>query len=332
MQNTALEILSVLKNSKHPVICMDSRADFDAMCSCIIMHSYITKTLGKAVDVYFDGTLPDSIRKMTSEYADISFLKENVCPATQIDFSKYDLQIFMDSGDLEHICKEGKFVAQNNLLKVNIDHHAGNPLYGDLNYVKELASTCSVLFYMFKEAEVEIPVDLVNIYYLGLLLDSGFFQQNTMTANDFLMAAELVKMGAKYYEITWKFTFNETYEDTKLRALVLNNMVFDKKLKIIYSTITKKDLFDRNIDMIKTSFGPSDMLRRIEGSKFVFVVKESDIPNNYTLSFRSHENGFNVFEIAKHFGGGGHVMAAGGSVMASSMEEAVGKVLDYISG
>lgn len=117
MINSAIQVLKLLTSSQTPVICMDSRADFDALCSCIILHSYLTTALGKKVDVSFDGVLPESIRTIASDYADISFLQENVCPA-DIDFTRYDLHIFLDSGNIEHICKDNNYVPNPNSTKV----------------------------------------------------------------------------------------------------------------------------------------------------------------------------------------------------------------------
>lgn len=310
---------------------MDSRADFDAICSCTIMYEYLTITLGKEVYVTFDDVLPNSIKNLTAAYANIDFLKENVCPATDIDFSKYDLQIFLDSGNLDHICKDKKFASKTNIKKLNIDHHAGNPLYGDLNYVKHFASCCTVLFYLFKEARIEIPKDLLNVYYLGVLLDSAFFQNDTVTSEDFYMAAELKKLGAKCYEITWKLTFNENLNDARFKGLVYTNLLFLPKLKTAYTTITLAELKERKVDYKQVTFRATDLIKRLDGTDFVFVIREDEIDKeNFNVSFRSHTQDFDVLKLAKHFGGGGHKMAAGATVKAKNVQDAVDTVLDFI--
>lgn len=328
--DTTKQVLEIITHSQAPVICMDSRADFDALCSCIILHRYITNILGKKVDVSFDGVLPESIRTIASGYADISFLQEKVCPV-DIDFTKYDLHIFLDSGNIEHICKDNNYIPNPNITKLNIDHHKGNPLYGDCNYVKHYASCCTVLYYLFKEADIKIDASLASIYYLGVLLDSGFFQFDTVTSEDFQMVSDLINLGAKTYELTWKLTFNEKLQDMKLKGLVYSNLVVDTVTNVGYSTLSLAELDARGIKLDQTTYGPSDMLKRLEGVDFIFVIRESETDQeNFNVSFRSHTANVDVLSIAKHFGGGGHTMAAGTSIKAKSIKEAVNIVLNYI--
>lgn len=325
--NSAQKIIQAIKKSTKPIICMDSRADFDALCSSIILHNYTTKTLGKNLRVTFDGTLPDSIKDITKQYADFGFVEENVCPTKDINFADYDLQIFLDSGTIEHICKDRLFAPQANIVKVNIDHHLGNPFYGDLNYVKHYASCCSVIFNLFKDAKLKIDKSLTNIFYLGLLLDSGFFQYNTVTSYDFLVASELVKDGAKSFEIAWKLTFNEKLIDKKLEVLVYKNLTFLPQKNIAYPTITTKELNASGIDYDQTSYPASDMIKKLEGVDFVFVIREISV-KKFNVSLRSHQRDFDVLKIAQRFGGGGHIMAAGATLTANNLQEAVQKVLD----
>lgn len=305
---------------------MDSRADFDALCSSIILHNYIAKTLGKNLRVTFDSTLPDSIKEITKSYADFGFVEENVCPAKDIDFADYDLQIFLDSGTIEHICKDRLFAPKSKIARLNIDHHAGNSFYGHYNYVKPYVSCCTVLLNLFKEAKIEWDKSLASIYYLGLLLDSGFFQYNTVTDYDFYVASKLVKYGAKNFEIAWRLTFNEKLIDLKLAGLIYNNLVVLPKKNIAYSTLTIKELNEKGINYDQRSYPPSDMIKKLEGVNFVFVVRE--ISNQkYKVSFRSHLPDFNVLKIAQKLGGGGHIMAASAILTANSLQEAVQKVL-----
>ena len=258
--------------------------------------------------------------------ADFGFVEENVCPAKDIDFSNYDLQIFLDSGTIEHICKDRLFMPKSKTVRLNIDHHAGNSLYGHYNYVKPYVSCCTVLFNLFKDVKIEWNRSLANIYYLGLLLDSGFFQYNTVTDYDFYVASELVKNGAKNFEITWKLTSNEKLIDLKLAGLIYNNLVVLPKKSIAYSTLTIKELKEKGINYDQRSYPPSDMIKKLEGVNFVFVIREIS-SHRYKASFRSHLPDFNVLEIAQKLGGGGHIIAASTILTVKSLQEAIQIVL-----
>lgn len=145
------------------------------------------------------------------------------------------------------------------------------------------------------------------------------------------MASDLIKLGAKSYELTWKLTFNEKLQDMKLKGLVYSNLVVDTAAKVGYSTLSLAELDARGIKLEQTTYGPSDMLKRLEGVDFIFVIRESETEQeNFNVSFRSHTANYDVLSIAKHFGGGGHVMAAGAAIKAKSVKEAVDIVLSYI--
>lgn len=328
------EIIEVLEKCQKPIICMDSRVDFDAICSCIIFYDYLHNILRKEVFVTLDGEIPDYIRKETSKFGSFDFVTENICPIKDIDYSNYDLQIFLDSGNIEHICKDNSFTPLSNITKLNIDHHAGNNNYGDYNFVKQYTSACTVLYYFFKEASIEINKSLASIYYLGMILDSGFFQYNTVKKEDFLMCSELFDMGAQCYQISWDLTFNQTLDSMKLKGLVFDNLKILPDKKVAYSVIRNQEVLNRGIDDKKVNIVPSDEIKTLEGVDYVFVIREredSSEKGNFNISFRSHEANYDVLSVAKLFGGNGHKMAAGAIIQADSMEEAIKKVLDTIN-
>ena len=113
MNNSAKEIIEVLTKAERPIICMDSRVDFDALCSAIIMRNFLMDICKREVRVTLDRELKDNIKKITGDYTDISFVEENVCPTTDIDFSKYDLSGYPPEGNssrgscasCSHCCK-----------------------------------------------------------------------------------------------------------------------------------------------------------------------------------------------------------------------------------
>ena len=322
MNNSAKEIIEVLTKAERPIICMDSRVDFDALCSAIIMRNFLMDICKREVRVTLDRELKDNIKKITGDYTDISFVEENVCPTTDIDFSKYDLLIFLDSGSMEHVCKDRNTI-EANIKTINIDHHTGNTYFGNINYVKHYVSCTSVLFNLFEEAKIDWNKSLASVYYLGILLDGGFFQYNTVTAYDFYVAYKLVEAGAKNFEIAWKINFNEKLNDMKLKAIVYDNLVVVGR--VAYSIVTLEQLEDRGVDYENSSVPVADMIKRLEGVDFVFVIRDRG-KSVFDVSFRSHEMDYDVLKIAKEFGGGGHVMAAGATIKAGSFEEVVEKI------
>ena len=101
---------------------------------------------------------------------------------------------------------------------------------------------------------------------------------------------------------------------------------FSLEGKIAWVTITQKERLalgveEEHLDTV------IDMVRSRVGVEIAFFVRESK-DGSFKASLRS--GGFNVAELASLFGGGGHVRAAGCSIEAPSIEEAVKQLLDAI--
>ncbi len=326
MQNSASEIIEQLKLSNNVIICMDSRVDYDALGSAAIMRGYLVDKLGKNVTVTLDDGISGSIKELAEKYTDISFIKQEIKPATDIDFSLYDTQIFLDSGNLEHISKTMEFKLVEGIRTINIDHHASNTLFGEYNFVKNYGSTCTVLFSMFREADIDIDMKFGETYFLATLFDTMFFKNAATTYMDYEMIAYLVKNGVDNYKIMYDLSNNESLDNMKLKGLVYTNLRVVPKRKIAYSTITKQDLKTHKIELDEATAVPSNLISTLENMDFVFVVREKD-SNIYSLSFRSHHKDFNVLRLAEKLNGGGHNMAAGGAVTADSLDDAITQVL-----
>jgi len=109
----------------------------------------------------------------------IPTINENVDPSTY-DFSKHDVLIFLDTGNLNHISPIGDFVKPSGITLVDIDHHAGNTGYGDFNCVKAYGSACTVLFELIKAWQFTIDIETLNAILIGIMLDTGFYQYCTV--------------------------------------------------------------------------------------------------------------------------------------------------------
>lgn len=333
--NSPEQILSALKQSKRTVCFLDSRLDFDTVCAAITLKKLLKKELNKNLDIFYEDDIPDSFSGIIRDYFDTTMINVSVNPKT-FDFSRYDTLVFLDTGNEKHIVSTEDFAAPKHICKINIDHHNKNSFFGTINYVKCLGATCTVLFSLTKKWKFKINRKLANILLLGITTDNGFFQYNTTTSTDFRTAAELVDLGADYYNIVWKLSFNTTIDDIRLRKVLYANFKADFKNKFAYSTISFEDIKRNKIVIRNTTTRHSDYLKKLNGVNFVFVIEElppeaaispkAKKQKSFRISFRSHHNKYDVSKLAKMFGGGGHKMAAGAVIKAKSVEE-VKKIL-----
>lgn len=71
-------------------------------------------------------------------------------------------------------------------------------------------------------------------------------------------------------------------------------------------------MFDR-YRIPEDELGPqfiNEILASIDGVDYVFLIKEAD-EHTHKLSFRARRDGFDVSNLARKFGGGGHASSAG---------------------
>lgn len=326
LNNSPEEILEVINDSSNVVVCMDSRFDFDSYCSVLSIKKFLSE-LEKTCDIYYDGTLPERAQKIYPQ----SFIIENTNP-NNINFEKYDLLFFLDSGTLNHVQKEGLFEHPKTLKSICIDHHNSNPLFGTLNYVfPSEASTTDVLYKFFKALNIEIDIEMATYLLTGIMTDTGFFQFINTKPKDLRTAAELWERGVDVEKIIFDLTNQVTMKDVMIQKMVLNNFEVDTQKKVAYVVVTVEDLEEHGLTYEEFTYPVSDILKKIENIDFAFSIKEiKDTPNLYNVSFRAHSRDYDVSKLAQKFGGGGHKAAAGANIEGKSPQEIIDKIYSIL--
>ena len=324
--NNPEEILDLIKSKEKIITCMDARFDYDSFCSVLAMSKFL-ESLGKNYEVTYFTKLPEQAK----EVFDTSLVKENVEP-NKIDFSKYDLLIFLDSGDSKHLNKLFNFKVPSGITTLCIDHHTKEELYADYNYVDDAeVSNCSLLLDLLESWKFKIEKDVATFLFTGLLFDSGFFQFKKTNAESFKKAARLIELGADKDNIIQKTTFNEEHRSMIIKKILYKNLVVDFSNRFAYSILSIDGLRRNKISTTEhNSISPADEIKKLSGVDFVFVITEVKRKSVFNVSLRSHNLNFDVAKIANGLGGAGHQMAAGANVKAKSFGEVVKMVLDCV--
>ena len=94
--------------------------------------------MGKQVDVICDGDVPDNLKFLTGS--------ESILHPEDVNGSDYDTAIAVDVSDRSLLGKsETVFDAAG--IRMVIDHHATNPAYGQVNFIRGGESACCLLAY-----------------------------------------------------------------------------------------------------------------------------------------------------------------------------------------
>ena len=225
---------------------------------------------------------------------------------------KFDCVIATDCASFERLGKVGECVQDSKIL-INIDHHATNPRYGDVNCVSPREpSTGELIYRLLKVARWPITKPIADLLFTAISTDTGSFQYATTRPGTFHAGAELVTRGADLAKIC-----DEVYQSYPLsRAKLLQHVYSKFRLadgdRIAWLWLKKKDFTRTGAESDDTE-GLIDHLRAIEPVVVACVFEEVE-PEITRISLRSKNLQVNVSEICGQFGGGGHPAAAGARI------------------
>jgi phosphoesterase RecJ-like protein len=212
---------------------------------------------------------------------------------------------------------------------INIDHHLAHTNFGDVNYIVPSSSSVSELIYdVFINLKKTPTKEEAENLYVGIVTDTGRFQQLNTNANSHLVVAELLKCGVNSNKLCKKLFLTMEISKMKLYGFALSNIetAFDEKL--VYIKLTK-EMFKKT----KASDTDTDGIINfcISAPKAVVGCLLKEVDSKTTkLSFRSIEK-FNLLNIVKLFNGGGHKNAAGCTINAD-INTATKKIIQAFKG
>ena len=297
-------LANILEGKTRAAISGHVRPDGDCIGSCLGLYLYLKEQYPHiCTDVYLE-EIPGAYRmiKGTDE------VKSQI-PEGEV----YDVFFCLDCGDKERLGFSAPlFEAAKET--VCIDHHVSNEAFADQNHIVPDASSTSELVFTLLDKE-KISKEAAEALYMGIVHDTGVFQYSCTSPETMEIAAELMRKGINGSEIIDKTYYEKTYVQNQIlgRALLESMLIMDKRC--IVSVIRQ-----RSMEFFQAQ--PADLegivsqLRQTKDVEVAIFLHEVE-PQKYKVSLRS-KNKVDVSVIAKHFGGGGHVRAAGVTMKGSS--------------
>lgn len=207
-------------------------------------------------------------------------------------------------------------------LTVTIDHHAVPVAMSDLNYIDpDAPATAMIVWELLTSSGLPVTADVATCAFTGLLTDTGGFQFQNTNAACFQRASEMVSFGAVPSSIARNCFQNRTEASLRLEERMLDRAEFDMENGIALSYLTKEDF--EEFGAAKHDAEPLiNVLRSVAGVKVACILR--DQAGEVRGSLRAKDD-TDVSEVARRFGGGGHIAAAG-FTYEGSIEEAVADV------
>lgn len=211
---------------------------------------------------------------------------------------------------------------------VNIDHHLGNTMYGEVNYLDLDAPSVGEMILQLNRNHLKLPLDrdIATAMYVSVGTDTGFFRYHNTTLRTFEAAEELVRAGVVPGDVSLWINESVTRGSVRLLGLCLNTMELTEDGRIATIELPKH-FFDQAEATPEDTEGIVNYGRMIEGVLVSALLKEGN-DSATRVSMRA-KPGVDVQAIAAMFGGGGH-KAASGCTIPLPMAEAKKKLLGLL--
>ncbi|MDP4087803.1 MAG: bifunctional oligoribonuclease/PAP phosphatase NrnA [Bacillota bacterium] len=273
--------------------------DGDAVGSSLALMNGLRK-LGKKVNILCRESVPEIL----------SFLPSagEINKSTGIEEGYFDCLIVLDCGNIDRINIDFEINGDREYRLLNLDHHASNDYYGDVNYVDTKYSAMGEIVYLLlMEMGVEIDSDMAICLYTSIMTDCGSFKYSNTTSLTHNIAGALIDKKIDFPEIHRKIYENKKFELVKLAGKLIEGMYLqcNNRLCIIeaMANVTESLGVDP-ADVSDLVYIGTD----IQGVEVVVFIKQN--ADKYKISLRSKKY-FDVRVLAEKYGGGGHAKAAG---------------------
>ena len=305
------QIRDAILEKQRFLITSHARPDGDSIGSQLAM-AFALDALGKDVRIVNADPAPD-------HYQDFPGM-ERIEIAARIEKPDVDAVIVMECSDLT---RTGVAGLEQEFL-INIDHHAGNRMYGALNWHDESSAACGeMVFDLIRALGVPLSLEIATHVYLAILTDTGSFHHSHITPRTFDICRQCVEAGVTPAVMARRVFDSNSFGKLKLIGALLDDMelVDEGRLAVLHmddqilaATGSTNNDTEGLINLPLTA-------REIQAVVFFKVTGNGDV----RVSMRSKYD-VDVRQVASEFGGGGHKNAAGFTVTGHLAEVRAGIV------
>jgi len=294
------EALEALRRAKSLAIVSHRDPDPDTIGSAIALGLALVQ-LGKRVTLHCADPVPESSRFL--HWAD-RFVTDPPPPDV-------DTIVTVDFGSVER----AKFPLPTGPTLVNIDHHASNASFGDVNLVDVTsAATAELVSRVIDDLGVRWTPEMATAALVGIMTDTGSFQFPSTDQRALERAARLRAAGADLQAITYNIFRNKRFEALRLWGFAFGRMRREESGQLVWTEITRTD-FNEAEAREEDITGLVEQVARSNGMRIALLFNEHE-PGTVKISCRTSAwtPSVDAAALMARWGGGGHVRAAGALV------------------
>ena len=229
--------------------------------------------------------------------------------------AEVDVLISCDCGDLQRL---GAVAAVPRKLLINLDHHASNTNFGDVNLVDLDAESSGVAVQqLLVGMGVTVDRAMAECLYTTIIFDTGRFMHSNTTSRSLRWTADLLDTGIDSSRINRLMTYTRTPGDLAVQRFAMGKLVVDPlESRVAGIAFTLEDMAAEKLSEPEDWGDLVEVPRSLRGNEVAFLARQRVDKEGapiVKLSLRSNPP-YAVGPVAQHFGGGGHLQAAGATV------------------
>lgn len=292
-----------LKDGDHYLISTHINADGDAIGS-ILALARVIGLVGRSCRIVLHDREVDLKYRFLAGFDRIASYSPSDRPASSV--------ILVDTPSLARIGDVARLIGEGARI-LNIDHHASNARFGEVNLVDEDAcATSELIFGLARALRLRIDAEMAAQLYTGIMFDTGRFRYSNLR-RAFPVAAALLHLGADPAIIAEAVYSRKSSQSVKVLGQALASLEMHFRDRVAFMTLPHRALRSAaDLD------GIVDYAISISGVLVAALLKEQK-PNQFRLSLRSR-GAFDVNELARDFQGGGHPNASGCCIEGDALQ------------
>jgi phosphoesterase RecJ-like protein len=317
-------LLEVISAHDSYLITSHCRADCDALGSELGL-AQVLESLGKRVRIVNGDEVPRHISFMDPQQR-IEMLHRDVSGSESL--LDLDVLVIVDTSAWGQLGPMADVVRQFDGQKIVIDHHVSEDDMQALVCKDATAeATGRLILELAMALEVKVTPEMATPLFAAIATDTGWFRFSSVTEKTFIALGQLVAAGASPVGV-----FSSLYEQHRIGRLLLRGRILQKvraevEGRLLWTEVTLDDFQESGAERADTE-DVINLLLTIAGSEVAAMFVEQD-SSSTKISLRSRGE-FDVCQVAKQFGGGGH-RAASGITYEGSLADARTAVLDALS-
>lgn len=294
----------LLENDLFHIICHAS-PDGDTLGSGFALCGAL-QGLGKKARVMCADEIPESFLCLTEGIAFDSFEPKTVVSVDIAD------KVLM--GSLEEL--------YGDKVDLAIDHHLSHVPFCEKRLIEpDSAAACEIVYLVIKEMGVKITPQIAKSIYTGIATDTGCFKFSNTTPRTHRLAAEVMELDIDFSRLNHIFFDMKSRERLQVEQKLMSEMEFYSEGRVALAVLTEE--MTESIDSEDIN-GISALPRSVKGVEIGIVLKERD--GKWKASLRSVDYA-DVQAICKKHGGGGHLRAAG-CTLVGKLDEVKKAIVD----